>query len=145
MAKSKYDTHVKDKLILIEGWARDGLIDEQIAHNLGISKDTFYKYKREYPDFSNALKRGKEVADYEVENALFKRACGYSVKEVSIENSAKNGRKVTRTKKHIAPDTTAIIFWLKNRKPEQWNENRANSAEANGKINELIEAVKGIE
>ena len=54
MAKSKWETHVKDKLILVEAWARNGLTDEQISKNLGISKDTFYKYKKEHTDFSDS-------------------------------------------------------------------------------------------
>lgn len=61
LAKSKWETHVKDKLALVEGWARDGLTDEQIAKNLGISKDTFYQYKSKYPDFSDSLKKGKKL------------------------------------------------------------------------------------
>ena len=73
MAKSKWE-QVKEKLTLVEGWARDGLTDEQIASNLNISKDTFYKYKKEYTDFSDSLKKGKEIVDYQVENALLKNA-----------------------------------------------------------------------
>ena len=57
MAKSKYETHVKDKLILIEAWARNGLTDEQIAKNLGIGKTTFYKYLSEHNELSELLKR----------------------------------------------------------------------------------------
>ena len=72
MAKSKYFTHVEPKLILIEGWARDGLTDEQIADNLRIHISTFYDYKKKYSEFSEALKKGKEIVDYEVENALLK-------------------------------------------------------------------------
>jgi len=69
MAKSKWED-VKEKLILVEGWARDGLTDIQIAENLGISKDTFYEYKKKHSDFSDSLKKGKEIIDYQVENAL---------------------------------------------------------------------------
>ena len=118
MAKSKYFTHVEPKLVLIEGWARDGLTDEQIYNNLGISKDTFYKYIKQYTDFSDALKKGKEIVDYEVENALLKRALGYEYDEITYEC----GEEVKRVRKQVAPDTTAQIFWLKNRKPEQWRE-----------------------
>ena len=71
MAKSKWETNVKDKLILVEGWARDGLTDEQIANNLGISHTTLKEYKNKYPTFLTALKKGEQIADYEVENALF--------------------------------------------------------------------------
>lgn len=118
MAKSKWETHVKDRLIEVEGWARDGLTDEQIAKNLGISKDTFYRYKNEYSDFSDSLKRGKEIVDREVENALLKRALGYTYEEETIEELADGTIKTKTVTKHMAGDTTAQIFWLKNRKPD---------------------------
>ena len=118
MAKSKYFTHVEPKLILIEGWARDGLTDEQIAKNLGINIATFYRYKKEYCEFCESLKRGKEIVDYEVENALLKRALGYEYDEITYEN----GEEVKRVTKQVAPDTTAQIFWLKNRKPDKWRD-----------------------
>lgn len=118
MAKSKYFTHVEPKLTLVEGWARDGLTDEQIAKNLGISKDSFYKYKKQYSDFSDSLKKGKEIIDYEVENALLKRALGYEYDEVTYEH----GEETKRVTKQVAPDTTAQIFWLKNRKPDKWRD-----------------------
>ena len=70
--KSKWDEYVKPKLFLIECWKRDGLSDEQICKNLGVGKDAFISYKAKYPELVDALKKGKEVADYEVENALFK-------------------------------------------------------------------------
>lgn len=113
----------KDKLILLEGWARDGLTDEQIMKNMGIqSKSTFYGYKKDYPNFSNALKKGKEVADYEVENALFKRAIGYT-KEIKEQKIDKDGCVHDLVKEvHIPGDTTAQIYWLKNRKPDKWRD-----------------------
>ena len=78
MAKGKYQEWLEtEKLILVEGWARDGLTDVQIAEKIGISKQTFYDWKKKYIDFSDSLKRGKEVVDREVENALLKRALGY--------------------------------------------------------------------
>ena len=64
MAKGKYEKWLtQESLLIIQGWARDGLTDEQIAHNIGISKVTFYDWKKKYPNFSNAIKRSKEVAD----------------------------------------------------------------------------------
>ncbi len=95
MAKSKWE-QVKNKLMLVEGWARDGLTDKQIANNLNISEDTFYEYKKRYSEFSESLKKGKEIVDYEVENALLKTA--------------------------LEGNTTAQIFWLKNRRPSKWRE-----------------------
>lgn len=118
MAKSKYFTHVEPKLTLVEGWARDGLTDEQIAKNLNIAYSTFKEYKNKYSAFSATLKKGKEVIDYEVENALLKRALGYEYDEVTYEH----GEETKRVTKQVAPDTTAQIFWLKNRKPDKWRD-----------------------
>ena len=92
----KYESHVANRLEVIKGWCRDGLTEEEIAKRLGIAYSTFKKYKSDYPALSAVLKEGKEVADYRVENALYEKAL--------------NG------------DTTAMIFWLKNRRPEQWRE-----------------------
>lgn len=125
MAKSKWETHVKDKLILVEGWARDGLTDEQIAKNLGINIATFYRYKNEYCEFCEALKRGKEVVDTEVENALLKRALGYTYDEETYEELSDGTSKSKVVTKHIPGDTTAQIFWLKNRKPGVWRDKTA--------------------
>lgn len=145
MAKSKWETHVKDKLILVEAWARNGLTDEQIAKNLGISKDTFYKYKKEHTDFSDSLKRGKEVIDIEVENALLKRALGYKYNEITKElfrdkETGEEELKVTKVvTKEVVPDTTAQIFWLKNRKPEDWRDKK--DIEHSGNINNPYESL----
>lgn len=123
MAKSKWE-QVKDKLILIEGWARDGLTDEQIAKNLGIGKNTFYQYKKEHQDFSDSLKRGKEIVDYEVENALLKKALGYTI-TLKKEKVTKDGDVVKiKEEVHVPADTTAQIYWLNNRKPKQWKNKR---------------------
>lgn len=108
----------KDKLILLEGWARDGLTDEQIAKNIGINRTTLYDWKKKEVNIADALKKGKEIIDFEVENALLKRALGYEYEEETYEN----GILTKKVKKQVAPDTTAQIFWLKNRKKEQWRE-----------------------
>lgn len=127
---TKYDTHVKPKMIEIEGWARDGLIDEQIAKNLGVAYSTFRKYRDENVALSAALKRGKEVVDREVENALLKRALGYSYEETTkelVKNPLTEEVRLEVTKvvtKQVSPDTTAQIFWLKNRKPNEWRDKK---------------------
>lgn len=107
-------------MAILEGWARDGMTDEQIAGNMGISTRTLYRWKLQYCQICQALKKGKDVADREIENALFKRAKGYDVTETKIKT--KNGVVIEKTEitKHIPGDTTAQIFWLKNRKPEYW-------------------------
>lgn len=126
MAKSKYETNVKDKLLLVEAWARNGLTDEQIAKNLCIAVSTLNDYKNKYPEFMESLKRGKEVIDIEVENALLKRALGYKYDEVTKELNETTGKlEISKVvTKEVIPDTTAQIFWLKNRKPGEWRDRK---------------------
>ena len=119
---SKYESHVKPKLNLVESWARDGLIDEQIAHNLGINVSTLYEYKNKYPEFTEALKNGKDDIDVQVENALLKRALGYTYIEVTKELTDGGLVETKRVTKEVQPDTTAQIFWLKNRRPQAWRD-----------------------
>lgn len=119
MAVGKYDTHVKPKLLLIEAWARDGLTDEDIYKNLDISHDSFYKYKKEHPELTEALKRGKEVIDVMVENALLKAALGYDYTEEELNKMTGDPIEL---RKVAHPNTTALIFWLKNRKPKAWRD-----------------------
>lgn len=144
IAKSKYETDVKPRLVEIEAWKRDGLTDEQIFKNLGISRDTFYKYKEKYSDFSEAIKKGKEVADIEVENALFKRAIGYKYKEIIKEVKEVDGKKSTYVKeviKEMPGDVVAQIFWLKNRKSNKWKDKQDIDIEDNN-VSITIQGVK---
>ena len=111
-----------DKLILLEGWARCGLTDEQIAKNMGIAPSTLYEWKKKSKEFSESLKKGKEVVDFEVENALLKKALGYTI-TLNKQKVTKDGYVVDITEEvHVPPDTTAQIFWLKNRKPNTWKD-----------------------
>ena len=115
----------KEGLTLIEGWAKTGLSDEQIAANIGITTTTFYDWKKKYADFSEALKKGKEVSDFEVENALFKSAIGYEYEERKEVQEVVDGvmrKKVEITRKQVPPNATSAIFWLKNRKPVEWRD-----------------------
>lgn len=128
---SKYESHVQPKLMLIEAWARDGLTDEQIANNLGIALSSFYEYKKEYSEFADALKNGKETIDVMVENALLKSALGY---EYTEEQVGKDG--VYEVKKYAQPNTTALIFWLKNRRPAAWRDKQ--DIEHSGKVTQEV-------
>lgn len=129
MAKSKVDKWLTDEgLTLLECWARDGLTDEQIASNMNIHVSTLYSYQNKYSEISESLKKGKEVVDYEVENALLKRAMGYEYVETTREtkwNPSTEQFELVESKKvtkQVVPDTTAQIYWLKNRKPKQWRD-----------------------
>lgn len=131
--KWKADRVLQDKLTLITAYARDGLTNEQIAYNLGINDSTLYLMKKKHLDISDALKKGKEVVDILVENALLKRALGYkyeeTTREVGMTQDGIMGMVITKVvTKEVVPDTTAQIYWLKNRKNEQWND-RKNAVE----------------
>lgn len=129
--RGKYQAWLTEEgLLRIEAWARDGLVDTQIAKNIGISPTTLYDWKKKYPEISESLKRGKEVVDIQVENALFRRALGYSYEEVTKEvviDESTGEEKLTVTKvvsKEVSPDATSMIFWLKNRMPEVWRDRK---------------------
>lgn len=118
-ARGKYAEWITEEgLIKIEGWARDGLTNEQIAKNIGINPDTLYSWIKKYPEIAESLKRGKEVVDRQVESALLKNALGFHYVEESVTNKG----DVVEITKYERPNTTAQIFWLKNRKPGQWRD-----------------------
>lgn len=119
MAKGKYEKWLKEEnLLLLEGWARDGLTDEQIAKNIGIGERTLYEWKEKYPQISQSLKKGKKVVDYEVENALLSSA--------------------------LEGNTTAQIFWLKNRRPDKWRDKQKEETDktALDKLDSILKEIK---
>ena len=118
MAGGKYQKWLEpDNLILLEGWARDGLTDEQIAKNMGVSASTLYEWKKRFLEISESLKKGKEVVDYEVENALLKSA--------------------------LEGNTTAQIYWLNNRKPDKWRNKPKDELSTDRKITVVFEDEEG--
>lgn len=126
----------EEKRVLIESWARDGLSNEEISQKMGISRETLHQWCKRYPDIADTLKKGKEIPDAEVENALFKKAIGYNVKVQktfkirTVEFDEVTGKKVREYEElktgydevHVAADTTAQIYWLKNRLPKKWRD-----------------------
>lgn len=97
MAKTTYkDWEADEKILLLQGWARNGLTNEQIASNMDIVVSTLWEWRKKSPKISNALKIGKDEADIQVENALYKAA--------------------------LEGNTTAMIFWLKNRRSKEWRD-----------------------
>ena len=119
VAKGKYEKWLKEEnLLLLEGWARDGLTDEQIAKNIGITVSTFYEWKKKYSEISESLKKGKEVVDYQVENALLLSA--------------------------LDGNTTAQIFWLKNRRPDKWRDKPKDEADTTAldKLDNILKEIK---
>lgn len=132
MAKGKYhDWLTPEGLTKIKGWAMDGLTDEEIASKIGIRRETLYDWIKRFPNISNVLKLSKEVADREVEQALYNKALGRckvteTVKErrLNVKTGEYELVVVKETIKGVPPDVTAQIFWLKNRKPDTWRDKR---------------------
>lgn len=123
MAKGRYQEWLTpDGLLLLEGWARDGLTDEQIAGNIGINPATLYKWIDKYGEIGKAIKKGKAPVDIQVENAMLKRAMGYDYEEVITEVYGDGKKHIRKVKKHMPGDVTAMIFWLKNRRPDKWRD-----------------------
>lgn len=148
--RGKYEEWLdKDSLLKVQGWARDGLSDEQIAHNIGINKGTLCVWKNRFPEFADAIKKGKEVVDREVENAMLKRALGYEYDEVTQEPVTDKDTGITemrvtkRVTKQIVPDVTAQIFWLKNRKPEEFRDKRDVELSGSVDLGSIIEKARG--
>ena len=131
--------------MLLGAWARDGLSEEQISKNMGVSRSTLKEWKQKYPAISATLKKGKEVADIEVENALYKRAVGYDYEETKVEVEANGKKKITKFTRHVAPDVTAQIFWLKNRKPEKWRDKPMPAVVTEKEVDLLSAAFKELE
>lgn len=121
-------------LTAIEGWAREGATDSDIARKIGVVLSTFYDWKSRFPEISEALKRGKAPVDFEVENTLLKSALGFTVtvkEPIKVKKKTVKNGVGTIEEEHIEyadreiyvkPDTTAQIFWLKNRKPDKWRD-----------------------
>ena len=98
-----------------------GATDLEVADFFGINVATLYRWKGEHDEFCEALKSGKEASDNRVERSLFSRATGYEHDEVDIR-VVMNTIVKTPIRKFYPPDTTAAIFWLKNRKPAEWRD-----------------------
>lgn len=148
-AKSAQAIATKDNLIRIAAWTRDGLSEAQIAKNFGISAITFNRAKKD-PEFGESIRKAliqtKDVVDMEVENMLLKRARGYEYDEVTeeYEMGVLVKRKVTH--KMVVPDTSAQIFWLKNRQPDKWRDRReVDNTVALVKLDEVLGEIKGVE
>ena len=149
---AKYEFWITEEgLALAAGWARNGLSDEQIAKNIGISRKTLYQWTKKYKQFGHAIHKNKEMADLAVENALYQAAIGYTIEEVIQEriwDTETKSYKVlpTRTKtRYVPPSQTAQIFWLKNRRPDIWKDRLEAAVELDESLGKTILPEKRME
>ena len=145
MAKGKYAYWLEDaQLEKVANWAAHGCSNEQIASNMGIRRQTLGVWMDKYPSISDAIKKGRARSIEAIENALFKNAIGDVYEEVEVVETLKDGSTRSKvTRKKMKPDTTAQIFYLKNRAPDRWSDRRDLSIddmrEQQARFNELLE------
>ena len=109
-------------ILIAKAAARFGAIEDEIADELKISPGTLDNWKKKYPEFLSALKAGKEASDDRIERSLYQRAIGYS--HPAVKAFMTRDGKIVEHKyiEHYPPDTTAALFWLKNRRPDRWRD-----------------------
>lgn len=118
------DWLTEDGLLLLESWARDGYTLMDISNKIGVDNDVFLRWRDKYPEMAAAVRKGKELVDYQVENALLKSALGYKTQEVKVTTTMRYGKVVETIKevtdKEITPNVSAIQMWLYNRQKDKW-------------------------
>jgi len=120
MARTRYRQEFSEQALKL---CRLGATDKELADIFGVSAQTLNAWKKAHPDFLESLKAGKAIADAEVADKLFRRATGYEHKAVKIVADAKTGAEhQVEYIERYPPDTTACIFWLKNRRPDLWRD-----------------------
>jgi len=127
----------------VEHYKKQGLSNDQIAHNLGIAKQTFYEYLKKYKDFSDAYKKGKVEIVEQLENATFKKALGYEYEEITQEvRTDESGniidKHIKKIKKHVPPDTTALIFLLTNLLNKKYKRNPDLNVSEEGRDEDIV-------
>jgi len=130
VAKGKFENWItEDGLLLLKGWARDGLTDEEIAKKMGINVATLYRWKDKYCNICEALKNGREPVDVILEDTAFERATQWkTVKEITKElkfdrESGETKLMVTKeVEKRVPPDSTLLIFLMKNRMKDKYGD-----------------------
>lgn len=120
-----------------------GATDVEVADFFDVTERTINRWKVDYPEFCQALKLGKDEADDRVEKSLYRRALGYSHEAVKIfANPATGAEQIVPYTEHYPPDTTACIFWLKNRRKDQWRDKIDH--EVGGKDGEAIQVIQRV-
>lgn len=115
--------------------AERGATDFEIADSLGVSVRTLYRWKAQHEDFRQSLKIAKDIADERVERSLYQRAVGYEQDAIKIFMPAGADKPViAEYVEKIAPDTTAMIFWLKNRKSQEWRDRHEHTGADGGPV-----------
>jgi hypothetical protein len=122
------------------GFALLGATNDRMAELFGVAPSTFHLWLKEFPDLSESVKAGRDEADAVVVQSLYKRATGYVAKKTVTATFEGVVSDVRVVDEHVAPDTTAIQFWLKNRQPKQWRDKQ----ELDVKMSATVEALRAL-
>lgn len=170
VARQRWEEWANDenRLAVLQAWARAGLSDERIAKHIGISRSTLNEWKKKHQTIKEALGTGKEIANRQVENTLFRLTQGGTVKVKKVfklkKTQYENGKKISEEEyleareeeEYIEPDFKAISFWLRNKAPEDWRDKVLENQDNDGpqenliiltprQVNQMKEAVSGTE
>ena len=138
--KSKYKATMRKATVAL---SKKGFTDKDLGDFFNVDQRTIDNWKKQFPLFFQSLKTGKAMVDAKVEACLFQRAIGYSLPDIHV-SSYEGDITITPIIKHFPPDTTAQIFWLKNRKPKQWRDKKVIEQEGNEDVKtpaEIAEAM----
>lgn len=152
VARQRWEEWANDenRLAVLQAWARAGLSDERIAKHIGISRSTLNEWKKKHQTIKEALGTGKEIANRQVENTLFRLTQGGTVKVKKVfklkKTQYENGKKISEEEyleareeeEYISPDFKAISFWLRNKAPEDWRDKILASQEDEGPQENLV-------
>ncbi len=131
---------------LLRWMARAGQTDEDMAQEIGISRTTLHRWKVQYPDLRLIMQDAKNIADAKVEQALYDKAVGrreiVETETTTVMIDGEECPRVTVRKKPVLGDTTAQIFWLKNRQPAKWRDRKELGVDNNDNL--WAEALAGI-
>ena len=116
----------------VEKLCKLGATDKELADFFDVCEKTINNWKTKYPQFLQSIKKGKQIADMNVANSLYKRAVGYTGKDIKrkfktivVDDVSKEVEcEREEATKHFSPDVTAQIFWLKNRQPKKWRDTK---------------------
>lgn len=148
--KGKYAEWItEDGLLMVKGWARDGLSNVQIADRIGISQSTMTDWMNRFPAFLAAIKNGRAPVVEKIEDAFYAK-CEWQEYEETREEITKyaNGtevKKIVRVRHPVPPDTAAMIFALKNLKSWKWRDKPVDNSDAEDMLKKARELLKGVD
>lgn len=119
-----------------------GATDEDLADFFGVNRATIWRWAQSNEEFCSTIKAGKAIADSRVEMSLYHKAIGYTFDSVKVFMPANAPAPVyAPIREHVAPDTTAMIFWLKNRKPQEWRDKQEMDLTGNVKVEQITRTI----